>query len=208
MVAASERTSAAMSAAISNLARVCIMLCSLSWICGCCTRPRWGTQPYGTPWLVRRDAQDAGPLPYRVLHRVPHGHARTTSLTAGKPVCQEMARASASPAARSVYHERYRGKRSCARLSLSPWLRTRDVRWVLSRRRSISRRPSACGLDPAGCHFMPLRLICCRKPSLLWSAVAEVDVGADLGAGLVDRLQLLAPDAAECELGQPGLDEG
>jgi hypothetical protein len=40
------------------------------------------------------------------------------------------------------------------------------------------------------------------------SVVVAVDVGADRGAGLVDRLELLAPDAALLELGEPGLDEG
>ena len=38
--------------------------------------------------------------------------------------------------------------------------------------------------------------------------VVAVDVGADRGAGLVEGLELLAPDAAQLELGEPGLDEG
>ena len=38
--------------------------------------------------------------------------------------------------------------------------------------------------------------------------VVAVDVGADDGSGLVERLELLAPDAALLELGEPGLDEG
>ena len=39
------------------------------------------------------------------------------------------------------------------------------------------------------------------------SVVVAVDVGADRGAGLVEGLELLAPDAALLELGEPGLDE-
>ena len=38
--------------------------------------------------------------------------------------------------------------------------------------------------------------------------VVGLDVGADLLAGLVERLELLAPDAALLELAEPGLDEG
>ena len=38
--------------------------------------------------------------------------------------------------------------------------------------------------------------------------VVAVDVGADDGPGVVERLELLAPDAALLELGEPGLDEG
>ena len=40
------------------------------------------------------------------------------------------------------------------------------------------------------------------------SVVVAVDVGADRGAGLLERLELFAPDAALLELGEPGLDEG
>jgi hypothetical protein len=40
------------------------------------------------------------------------------------------------------------------------------------------------------------------------SVVVAVDVGADRGAGLVERLELLAPDAALLELGEPAFDEG
>jgi hypothetical protein len=40
------------------------------------------------------------------------------------------------------------------------------------------------------------------------SVVVAVDVGADRGAGLVEGLELLAPDAALLELSEPGLDEG
>src|SRR3954468_4359502 len=40
------------------------------------------------------------------------------------------------------------------------------------------------------------------------SVVVAVDVGGDRGAGLVEGLELLAPDAAQLELGEPGLDEG
>ena len=38
--------------------------------------------------------------------------------------------------------------------------------------------------------------------------VVAVDVGADHLAGLLEGLELLAPDAALLELGEPGLDEG
>jgi hypothetical protein len=38
--------------------------------------------------------------------------------------------------------------------------------------------------------------------------VVAVDVGADRGSGLVEGLELFAPDAALLELGEPGLDEG
>jgi hypothetical protein len=37
--------------------------------------------------------------------------------------------------------------------------------------------------------------------------VVTVDVGADRGAGLLEGLELFAPDAAQLELGEPGLDE-
>ncbi|MEJ7604417.1 MAG: hypothetical protein WKG01_41555 [Kofleriaceae bacterium] len=37
--------------------------------------------------------------------------------------------------------------------------------------------------------------------------VVVVDVGADLLAGLVERLELVAPDAALLELSEPALDE-
>lgn len=37
--------------------------------------------------------------------------------------------------------------------------------------------------------------------------VVAVDVGADLVPGLLEGLELLAPDAAELELSEPGLDE-
>ncbi len=40
------------------------------------------------------------------------------------------------------------------------------------------------------------------------SVVVAVDVGADRVAGVVERLELLAPEAALLELGEPGLDEG
>jgi hypothetical protein len=40
------------------------------------------------------------------------------------------------------------------------------------------------------------------------SVVVAVDVGADRGAGFVEGLELLAPDAALLELGESGLDEG
>jgi hypothetical protein len=40
------------------------------------------------------------------------------------------------------------------------------------------------------------------------SVVIAVDVGADRGSGVVEGLELLAPDAALLELGEPGLDEG
>jgi hypothetical protein len=40
------------------------------------------------------------------------------------------------------------------------------------------------------------------------SVVVAVDVGAVRGAGFVEGLELLAPDAALLELGEPGLDEG
>ena len=40
------------------------------------------------------------------------------------------------------------------------------------------------------------------------AVVVAVDVGADRGAGLVEGLELFAPDAAQLELGEPGLDEG
>jgi hypothetical protein len=40
------------------------------------------------------------------------------------------------------------------------------------------------------------------------SVVAALDVVAGRGAGLVERLELVAPDAALLELGEPGLDEG
>jgi hypothetical protein len=40
------------------------------------------------------------------------------------------------------------------------------------------------------------------------SVVVALDVAGDRGAGLVERLELLAPDAALLELGEPGLDEG
>ncbi len=38
--------------------------------------------------------------------------------------------------------------------------------------------------------------------------MVAVDVGADRVAGLVEGLELLAPDAALLELAEPGLDEG
>jgi hypothetical protein len=41
----------------------------------------------------------------------------------------------------------------------------------------------------------------------LRAVVIAVDVGADLLAGLVERFELLAPDAALLELGKPALDE-
>ena len=37
--------------------------------------------------------------------------------------------------------------------------------------------------------------------------VVAVDVGADHGPGLLEGLELLAPDAALLELAEPGLDE-
>ena len=37
--------------------------------------------------------------------------------------------------------------------------------------------------------------------------VVAVDVGADDGAGLVDRFELFAPDAALFELAEPRVDE-
>jgi hypothetical protein len=39
------------------------------------------------------------------------------------------------------------------------------------------------------------------------AAVVGVDVGADGGAGFVERLELLPPDPAQLELGKLGLDE-
>src|SRR3954466_15700359 len=39
------------------------------------------------------------------------------------------------------------------------------------------------------------------------SVVVAIDVGGDRGARLVERLELLAPNAAQLELGEPGLDE-
>ena len=38
--------------------------------------------------------------------------------------------------------------------------------------------------------------------------VVAVDVGADRVAGLLEGLELFAPDAALLELSEPGLDEG
>ena len=40
------------------------------------------------------------------------------------------------------------------------------------------------------------------------SVVVGVDVGGDHVARLLERLELLAPDAAFLELAEPGLDEG
>ncbi len=37
--------------------------------------------------------------------------------------------------------------------------------------------------------------------------VVALDVAADPGAGVVEGLELVAPDAALLELGEPGLDE-
>ena len=37
--------------------------------------------------------------------------------------------------------------------------------------------------------------------------VVAIDVGPDRGAGLLERLELLAPDAALLELAEPGFDE-
>jgi hypothetical protein len=39
------------------------------------------------------------------------------------------------------------------------------------------------------------------------SVVVAVDVGADRGSGVVEGLELFAPDAALLELGEPGLGE-
>ncbi len=39
------------------------------------------------------------------------------------------------------------------------------------------------------------------------AVVVALDVGADLGSGLVEGFELLAPDAALLELGKPRFDE-
>jgi hypothetical protein len=48
---------------------------------------------------------------------------------------------------------------------------------------------------------------CAVCQPLVGPVVVAVDVGADDGAGFVEGLELLVPDAALLELAEPGLDE-